>query len=116
MSATPIDAVLRDVKGAFNVAADPVLGPSELGRLLGARPVTVPPAGVRALLTATWRTRLQASEPGWLDLALGVPVMDITRARRELEWTPRISALDAVAELLDGMPEGAHEPTPAMRG
>jgi hypothetical protein len=34
-------AVVRDVSGPFNIAADPVLDPDELGRLLGARPVPV---------------------------------------------------------------------------
>ena len=31
-----------DARGAYNVAADPVLDARELGRLLGARTVTVP--------------------------------------------------------------------------
>jgi nucleoside-diphosphate-sugar epimerase len=57
---------------------------------------------------------LQASEPGWLDLALGVPVMDTSRAREELGWTPRVSALDALAELLEGIPGRASGDTPAL--
>ena len=31
--------------------------------------------------TASWKLRLQPTPPGWLDLALGVPLMDTTRAR-----------------------------------
>ncbi len=69
-------AVVGDVRGAFNVAADPVLDPAELGRLLGARPVKVPAGALRALALATWKLHLQPTPPGWLDLALGVPVMD----------------------------------------
>jgi len=35
-------------RGAYNVAAEPVLGPRELGDLLGARPVRVPAKALRA--------------------------------------------------------------------
>ena len=35
-------AVLSDVSGPFNIAADPVIGNAELSRLLDARPVPVP--------------------------------------------------------------------------
>jgi nucleoside-diphosphate-sugar epimerase len=109
-------AVAADVRGAFNIAAEPVLGPSEFGRVLHARPVSIPPAAARTLLAATWRARLQPSEPGWLDLALAVPVMATSRARHELGWAPTVSSIDAVSELLEGMPEGAQGPTPALRG
>ena len=79
----------RDVRGAFNVAAEPVLDAPELARLLDARPVPVyPSALLRAAVDASWKLRLQPTPPGWLDLALGVPIMDTTRARDELGWTP----------------------------
>jgi UDP-glucose 4-epimerase len=99
-------AVLRDVRGAFNVAAEPVLDPDELGRLLDARPVPVPARALRVAVDATWRLRLQPTPPGWLDLALGVPLMDTTRAREELGWSPTRSAGDALLELIDAMRRG----------
>jgi nucleoside-diphosphate-sugar epimerase len=99
-------AVVRDVRGAFNVAADPVLDPQELGRLLGARPVPVPERALRAAVDATWRLRLQPTPPGWLDLALGVPIMDVGRAREELGWTPTRTAGEALLELIDAMRRG----------
>ena len=37
-------ALVSDARGPFNVAADPVLDPPELGKLLGARPVPTPGA------------------------------------------------------------------------
>jgi nucleoside-diphosphate-sugar epimerase len=99
-------ALTRDVRGAFNVAADPVLDPPELARLLDARPVPVPPRVLRAAVDASWKLRLQPTPPGWLDLALGVPLMDTTRAREELGWTPRHTAGEALLELIDGMRRG----------
>jgi UDP-glucose 4-epimerase len=107
-------AVVGDVRGAFNVAADPVLDPAELGRLLDAKPVKVPARVLRALALATWKLHLQPTPPGWLDLALGVPVMDTTRARTELGWTPRHDAGETLLELLAGMREGAGGDSPPL--
>ena len=103
-----------DARGAYNVAAEPVLDARELGRLLGARPVTVPTRAVRALAKLTWRARLQPTPPGWLDMGLDVPLMDITRAREELGWAPRHSASDALLELLDGVRRSAGLDTPPL--
>ena len=107
-------AVVGQASGAFNVAAEPVLDPEALGELLGARPVRVPPTAVRRLADLTWRLRLQPTSPGWVDMALGVPIMDTTRARNELGWTPRRGATDALLELIDGLREGAGGPTPPL--
>jgi UDP-glucose 4-epimerase len=108
-------AVIDDsARGAYNVAAEPVLDVPELSRVLGARPVRIHPGLVRALTTASWRLRLQPTPPGWLDMGLQTPIMDVSRARDELGWAPRHSSGDALLELLDGMREGAGAPTPPL--
>jgi UDP-glucose 4-epimerase len=108
-------AIVRDdARGAYNVAADPVLDAAELGRILGARPVRVPAKLLRAGADLTWRLHLQPTSPGWVDMGLGVPLMDTTRARTELGWTPRHTAADALLELIDGMREGAGADTPPL--
>ena len=96
-------AVVGDARGAFNIAADPVLDPDRLAEALGARKVRVPPALLRGAAAATFRLRLQPSEPGWLDMALGVPVMDTAKARRELGWKPARTSVEALEELLAGI-------------
>src|SRR5215216_5516943 len=68
-------ATSPDARGAYNIAADPVLDPNELGRLLGARPVALPQGVLRAGAGLTWRARLQPSPPGWVDMGLGVPLL-----------------------------------------
>jgi nucleoside-diphosphate-sugar epimerase len=107
-------AATRDVRGAFNVAADPVLDPDVLGRALRARPVPMPPAALRAAAGLTWRLRLQPTPPGWLDLGLGVPIMDTSRAREELGWHPRDTAVEALEDLLAGFRAGRGLPTPPL--
>jgi nucleoside-diphosphate-sugar epimerase len=107
-------AVVRDVHGAFNVAADPVLDPDRLGDLLGARKMPVHPGVARALAGLSWRLHLQPTEPGWLDLGLGVPIMDTTRARTELGWDPAHTAGDALLDLLEGLREQAGLDTPPL--
>src|SRR4051794_19468002 len=108
-------AIVRgDAHGAYNVAADPVLDPDELARLLAARTVPVPAGVLRGAANLTWRLHLQPTSPGWVDMGLAVPVVDTTRARTELGWNPRHSAGDALLELLDGMRRGAGEQTPPL--
>lgn len=107
-------AIVGDVRGAFNLAADPVLDPDELGRILDARPVTVPAGLLRAAADLSWRAHLQPTPAGWVDLAVGVPVMDTARARGELGWAPARTSGEALRELLEGFADRASGPTPAL--
>jgi UDP-glucose 4-epimerase len=101
-------------RGAYNIAAEPVLDAQALGRLLGARPVPLPPRFVRAAALASWRAGLQPSPPGWLDMGMQVPLLDSTRAREELGWTPRRDAGEALLELLDGLRRSDGFDTPPL--
>jgi UDP-glucose 4-epimerase len=105
---------VSDARGAFNLAAEPVLDPAELARVLSARPIRVHPGLLRAGAALSYRLHLQPSEPGWLDMGLAVPLMDATRARTELGWEPRRGADDALGELIAGMRERAGLDTPPL--
>lgn len=107
-------AATEPVHGAFNIAADPVLDPRELGRLLKARPVSAPARLLRGAASLSWRLRLQPTAPGWVDMALAVPLMDSSRARSELGWSPRRSSGEALLELIEGMRTAAGEATPPL--
>ena len=107
-------AVRRDVRGAFNVAAEPVIDAAALGDLLGARPVRVPPRVARAALDALWRLHLVPASPQLLELVLSLPVMDTTRAREDLGWEPAVDARDALREVIDAMGRGEGGPTPPL--
>jgi nucleoside-diphosphate-sugar epimerase len=108
-------AIVNDgAHGAFNIAADPVLDPDELARALGARTARVPAAVLRRGAALTYRLRLQPSEPGWVDMGLGAPLLDVSRARSELGWSPQRSASDALLDLLDGIHDGVGLETPPL--
>ncbi|HET7718573.1 MAG TPA: NAD-dependent epimerase/dehydratase family protein, partial [Acidimicrobiales bacterium] len=79
--------IVGNARGAFNIAADPVLDPAELGRALGARPLPVPAPALRVAADLSWRAHLQPTPAGWLDLAVESPLLDTTRARKELGWS-----------------------------
>jgi UDP-glucose 4-epimerase len=107
-------AVVSDASGPFNIAAEPDIGPPELAQMLGARLLAVPAwsrSALRGAAAATFRLRLQPSEPGWVDMGLGVPLMSTERARRELGWEPRHSATEALAELAEGLRDRADDDT-----
>lgn len=101
----------ESARGAFNIAADPVLDGAELARVLGARQVPIRPSVLRAAAQATYKLRLQPTPAGWADIAFGTPLLDSTRARRELGWSPRHTATEALLELLEGLRAGAGMPT-----
>ncbi|MFI6478283.1 NAD-dependent epimerase/dehydratase family protein [Nonomuraea sp. NPDC050663] len=107
-------ALTSDVKGAVNLAADPVLGAADLASLLDARTVRMPAWLARTALSAAWRARLVPASPGMLEMLLGLPVMDVTKARTELGWQPRHNALATVRELIEGLYGGAGMDTPPL--
>ncbi|GGO61417.1 NAD-dependent epimerase/dehydratase family protein [Nonomuraea cavernae] len=107
-------AVTRPVSGAFNLAADPVLDPAELARLLGARTVPVSAWVARSAMAAGWHLRLLPAAPGLLELVLQIPIMNMDRARDVLGWTPRHTAGEAVQELMEGLHDGAGLDTPPL--
>jgi UDP-glucose 4-epimerase len=107
-------AIVGDARGAFNVAADPILDGEALGRLLAARPVPVPAPVLRGGAAAAFRLRLTPTPPGWVDMALDVPLMDTTRARDVLGWEARRDAGSALLELLEGIRTSAGSPTPTL--
>jgi nucleoside-diphosphate-sugar epimerase len=106
--------VVGDASGAFNIAADPLLDPDVLGRVLHARPVPMRPGALRAAAGAAYRLRLTPAEAGWVDMGFRVPVMDTARARSELGWAPARPADAALAELIAGMRDGSGLPTPPL--
>ena len=108
-------ACTQPVRGAFNIAAAPVLDPPTVARLLGAWTVPVPAPVLRAVVDLTWRVRLQPTDPGWIDIATGCPLLDTTRARTVLGWEPTVDAGTALLETVDAMAAGRGGSSPVLR-
>jgi nucleoside-diphosphate-sugar epimerase len=104
-----------NARGAYNLAAEPVLNARTLGNALGARPVPVPFTVLRAAADAAFRLRLIPTDAGWLDKAAAVPIMAADRARMELGWDPQHSSTDALRELLESMGNQRGGDTPPLR-
>lgn len=106
--------VLSDARGAFNLAAGPVLDPQVAARVF--RGVTVPVPGVllRAAADLTWRMRLQPVDVGWVKMGLKAPLMSAERARSELGWRPAVDAVQALEELVAGLAEHAGTAGPPL--
>ena len=74
----------------------------------------VAPGVLRRGAHVSWKLHLQPSPAGWVDMALNVPVMNTSRIRSELGWSPRHGADDALLELLAGMRDGSGADTPPL--
>lgn len=109
-------AVDPDARGAYNVAAEPVITPRRFAKVLGGRrgmPVPVPAMLLRLLASATWLARIQPTPPGWLDLGMQSPLLSTERIRA-LGWAPRHDGPAVLHELLAGMRDGAGGDTPPL--
>jgi nucleoside-diphosphate-sugar epimerase len=85
--------------GAYNIAADGVLTGADIARELGLRPLTigsdwVSPLARRAAGLPTPDFLPQTLT--WAEALRHPTIVDTTRAKRQLGWSPRFSALDAL--------------------
>ena len=101
--------------GAFNLAAPEPLRPVDIASALGARHVHAPGRLLRRAVSASWQAHLQPLDPGWIDLALQVPLLDTLRARDELGWAPTRAADVTLRETVEGMRDSTSAPTAALR-
>ncbi len=100
-----VAAVERRAVGPFNLAAATPLTADLLAQALRARLVPVPWKVLRALVSAAYAARLSRLDPGWIDLAFSVPLLNTTRAREELGWTPVVPTEAVIREAIRGMSE-----------
>jgi nucleoside-diphosphate-sugar epimerase len=84
--------------GAYNIAADDVLGAHDVARELGMLPLPLPTRPTRAAARALARAPGLPSVAEWVEAAGHPAVMDTTRARRELGWEPQWTAREALRD------------------
>lgn len=107
--------VRERLAGAFNVAAGPVLTGPDVAKILAhGRVLAAPPGLMRAAMALAWWSRAVPADPGWLDMALGLPLMDASRLR-SVGWEPEHSAEDTLLEMVQGVHERAGSDTPVLQ-
>lgn len=97
-----VRAVERRALGPFNLAAEPPVRRKDIAQVLHAWPIHVPAPVLGLLLDVSWRTRLQPIDRGWLDMMFSVPLVDTSRARTRLDWSPQWGSGEVLAEVIDG--------------
>jgi nucleoside-diphosphate-sugar epimerase len=89
--------------GAYNIAADGVLTVADVARELGLTPLPVPAGIVQRAARAAAQIPLPAFAPPvseWVEAASHPAIMDTAKAKQELGWRPRYTALDALRATL----------------
>ena len=100
-AAIALAATTSAAPGAYNLAGDGVLSMSDVGAALGARPIPVPRIAVSAASEVIARLPFVPSALEWLHVGRTSVVMDTTKAKSQLGWTPKYTA----AETLSGLAE-----------
>jgi UDP-glucose 4-epimerase len=100
-SAIALAATTSAPPGAYNLAGDGLLSMSDVGRALGARPVRVPLAAAKATSEVIARLPFVPSALEWLHAGRTSTVMDTSKAKSQLGWTPNYTS----AETLSGLAE-----------
>ena len=88
--------------GAYNIAGEGVLTVPEIARELGLTPVPVPAGLVKAGAWAVASMPFAPLASGWAEAITHPPVMDVSKAKRELGWRPRHTGLEALRATLPG--------------
>ncbi|WP_197536280.1 hypothetical protein [Blastococcus saxobsidens] len=86
--------------GAYNIAGDGVLTAADVARELGVIPIPLPAAPAQAAARAVARLPFLPPAAEWIEAAGRPAIMDTTRAREELGWTPRYTGLEALRDTL----------------
>ena len=82
--------------GAYNIAADDVVTGVDVARELGLRAVRVPGRPVAAAARAVSNLPFLPSSAQWIEAISHPAIMDTTKAKTRLGWTPRHSAIESL--------------------
>jgi nucleoside-diphosphate-sugar epimerase len=85
--------------GAYNIAGTGTVSLSDIAKVLGARPVKVPPSAITAVATVINKLPVKPSDAEWLNIVKTSVVMDTSKAHDVLGWKPTYSAAETLADL-----------------
>jgi nucleoside-diphosphate-sugar epimerase len=87
--------------GAYNIAADDVITGLDVARELGLRPLRVPGKPVAAVARAIAKLPYLPSGAQWVEAISHPAIMDTTKAKTELGWRPRHTAIESLRSTLN---------------
>ncbi|MFZ0141558.1 MAG: NAD-dependent epimerase/dehydratase family protein [Aeromicrobium sp.] len=82
--------------GAYNIAADDIVNGADVLRELGFLPLTVPGKPMAAVARAISTLPFLPSGLQWVEALSHPAIMDTTKARTELGWRPKHSAIESL--------------------
>lgn len=86
--------------GAYNIAGEGVVTAADVAREFGALPIRLPAGPGQAAARAISRLPFLPPVAEWIEAASRPALMDTTRAREQLGWRPRWTALEALRDTL----------------
>lgn len=84
------------VPGAYNIAADDVITVVDVARELGLRAVRLPGGPVAALARGVAKLPYLPSRAQWVEAFSHPAIMDTTKAKTQLGWRPRHTAIESL--------------------
>jgi len=86
--------------GAYNIAADGIITASDIARELGLLPLPMPVRSVQFFAVALAAAPFLPHIAQWVEAASHPAIMDTTKAKQELGWAPRFTAVEALRDML----------------
>ena len=86
--------------GAYNIAADGIVTATDLARELGLRPLPLPAGPAQFTARAIAALPFLPPVAEWVEVFSHPAIMDTARAKQELGWKPRFTALEALRDAL----------------
>lgn len=98
-SAIALAATTTAAPGAYNLAGDGVVSISAVATELGTRPVRVPKVAATVASQVMARIPFIPSTLEWLHASRASVVMDTTKAKAQLGWTPKYTGAETLSAL-----------------
>jgi nucleoside-diphosphate-sugar epimerase len=86
--------------GAYNIAADGIITASDIVRELGMLPLPLPVRLAQFAAASLTAVPFLPHMAQWMEAASHPAIMDTTRAKQELGWAPRFTAVEALRDAL----------------
>jgi nucleoside-diphosphate-sugar epimerase len=86
--------------GAYNIAGDGIVSTADIAREFGLLPLSIPADLTQPVARAIAALPFLPPVAQWVEVASHPAIMDTTRAKQELGWIPRFTALEALRDTL----------------